>query len=137
MIRNLLRTIVCCAMLSYGLMASAHVVYQDACVRFTLIDEGTLRLEYAPDGKFVDNKSFLAVIREYPKVDYTMKDNARQVVVSTSKLKLVYKKDTAPLSKENLTISSTKAISGKMAPSLKVGWLMVMSTDCAILGMMK
>ncbi len=111
MIRNLLRTIVCCAMLSYGLMASAHVVYQDACVRFTLIDEGTLRLEYAPDGKFVDNKSFLAVIREYPKVDYTMKDNARQVVVSTSKLKLVYKKDTAPLSKENLTISSTKAIS--------------------------
>ena len=70
----------------------ADVVYKDANVRFTLIDEGTLRLEYAPDGKFVDNKSFMAVIREYPNVLYTIKDNTKQVTISTSKLKLVYKK---------------------------------------------
>ena len=89
----------------------ADEVYKDNHVRFTLIDEGTLRLEYAPDGKFVDNKSFMAVIREYPKVLYTIKDNAKQVTISTSKLKLVYKKGDAPLSAENLTISSTKAIS--------------------------
>ena len=36
----------------------ADEVYKDNHVRFTLIDEGTLRLEYAPDGKFVDNKSY-------------------------------------------------------------------------------
>ena len=89
---------------------SANVVYQDNNVRFTLIDDGTLRLEYAPDGKFVDNKSFMAVIRNYPKVRYTIKNNAKQVVISTAKLKLVYKKGNAPLTKDNLTISSTKTI---------------------------
>ena len=89
---------------------SANVVYQDNNVRFSLIDDGTLRLEYAPDGKFVDNKSFMAVIRNYPKVRYTIKNNAKQVVISTAKLKLVYKKGNAPLTKDNLTISSTKVI---------------------------
>lgn len=54
--KGLFKTIVvCCAMLMGSFVAQANVVYQDAHVRFTLIDEGTLRLEYAPDGKFVDN----------------------------------------------------------------------------------
>ena len=75
--RKILRTIVCCTMLMCSLTALANVVYQDAHVRFTMIDEGTLRLEYAPDGKFVDNKSFMAVIREYPKVDYTIKNSSK------------------------------------------------------------
>ena len=110
--KNLIKSIICSMILcSYSSAALANVVYKDANVRFTLIDEGTLRLEYAPDGKFVDNKSFMAVIREYPDVLYTIKDNAKQVTISTSKLKLVYKKGTSPLSAENLTISSTKAIS--------------------------
>ena len=91
--------------------AWADVAYQDTHVRFTVIDEGTLRLEYAPDGKFVDNKSFMAVIREYPKVDYTIRNSVKQVTITTTKLKLVYMKGAGPLSKDNLTISSTKAIS--------------------------
>ena len=53
----------------------------------------------------------MAVIREYPEVPCKVKDGSRQVTISTSKLKLVYKKGTAPLSSDNLTISSTKAIS--------------------------
>ena len=97
-------------LLMCSLGTSANVVYQDNNVRFTLIDEGTLRLEYAPDGKFVDNKSFMAVIRNYPQVKYSIKNNAKQVVISTAKLRLVYKKGNAPLTKDNLTISSTKAI---------------------------
>lgn len=109
--KRIFKTIICSLLLCASGSAWANVVYKDANVRFTLIDEGTLRLEYAPDGKFVDNKSFMAVIREYPNVLYTIKDNAKQVTISTSKLKLVYKKGTSPLSAENLTISSTKAIS--------------------------
>ena len=58
-----IKTILCCTLLMCSLGSRANVVYQDACVRFTLIDEGTLRLEYAPDGQFVDNKSFMAVVR--------------------------------------------------------------------------
>jgi alpha-glucosidase (family GH31 glycosyl hydrolase) len=106
-----LKFIVLGVVLSCSLPLFAKVAYQSANVRFTLIDEGTVRLEYAPDGKFVDNKSFMAVIREYPDVPYTIKDNSKQVVITTAKLKLVYKKGTGPLSADNLTISSTKAIS--------------------------
>lgn len=46
------------------LVGRAEVVYSDATVRFTLVDDATVRMEYAPDGKFVDNKSFVAVVRE-------------------------------------------------------------------------
>ena len=53
------------ALLTFTFTAQAEEVYRDNTVRFTLIDEGTIRLEYAPDGKFVDNRSFVAVIREY------------------------------------------------------------------------
>ena len=104
------KPILCIALLMCCLSTSANVVYQDDNVRFTLIDEGTLRLEYAPDGKFVDNKSFVAVIRDYPKVNCTVKNNTKQVVISTAKFKLVYKKGNAPFTKDNLTITSTKSI---------------------------
>ncbi|MCR5781074.1 MAG: DUF5110 domain-containing protein [Bacteroidaceae bacterium] len=109
--RKIFQTFLGCAMIVCSLTVQANVVYEDAHVRFTLIDEGTLRLEYAPDGRFVDNKSFMAVIREYPTVDYKIKNSAKQVVISTAKLKLVYKKGSGPLTKDNLSISSTKAIS--------------------------
>ena len=33
---------------------NANVVYQDSNVRFTLVTDGTVRMEYAPDGKFLD-----------------------------------------------------------------------------------
>ncbi len=109
--RKFFQTFLGCAMIVCSLTVQANVVYEDAHVRFTLIDEGTLRLEYAPDGRFVDNMSFMAVIREYPAVDYKIKNSAKQVVISTAKLKLVYKKGNGPLTKDNLSISSTKAIS--------------------------
>ena len=83
--KSIIRTIICSMMLCVGTSSAwADVVYKDANVRFTLIDEGTLRLEYAPDGQFVDNKSFMAVIREYPKVLYTIKDNPKKVTISTA-----------------------------------------------------
>ena len=87
---------------------NAGEVYRSANVRFTLIDEGTIRLEYAPDGKFVDNKSFVAVNREYADVKCSVKENAKQLVITTSCMRLVYKKDNGPLTKDNLSITSIK-----------------------------
>ena len=46
-----------------------NVAYADAHVRFTVIADGAVRMEYAPDGAFVDAKSFVAVEREYPAAD--------------------------------------------------------------------
>ena len=38
----------------------ADVAYSSSHIRITVIDAGTLRLEYAPDGHFVNKKSFVA-----------------------------------------------------------------------------
>lgn len=43
-----------------------NVAYADNHVRFTVISDGAVRMEYAPDGQFVDAKSFVAVQRAYP-----------------------------------------------------------------------
>ena len=88
----------------------AEEVYRDNHVRFTLIDEGTIRLEYAPDGKFVDEKSFVAVIREYGNVPHKASTGGNKVTITTSKFKLTYRKDGAPLSAKNLTIASAKTL---------------------------
>ncbi|MBR6032653.1 MAG: DUF5110 domain-containing protein [Bacteroidaceae bacterium] len=101
------------ALLTFAIVpntAQAEEVYRDNTVRFTLIDEGTIRLEYAPDGKFVDNKSFVAVIREYGDVPHKASTSGGKVVITTSKFKLTYKKDGAPLSAKNLTITSAKTL---------------------------
>ena len=95
---RLLALAVLTSVISLPKAAKAEEVYRDKNVRFTLIDEGTIRLEYAPDGKFVDDKSFVAVIREYGSVPHKATTNGGKVVITTSKFKLTYKKDGAPLS---------------------------------------
>ena len=50
-----------------------NIAYEDEHVRFTVIADGAVRLEYAPDGQFVDAKSFVAVEREYPAAEYKVK----------------------------------------------------------------
>jgi len=93
---------------TFGSMLKAEVVYTDSKVRFTLIDEGTVRMEYAPDGKFVDNKSFVAVQREFPKVAATVKNSGSQLVVTTSKMVLTYRKGSGAFDAKNLSIKSVK-----------------------------
>jgi len=67
-----------------------------------------VRLEYAPDGKFVDNKSFVAVVREYPKVGAVVKNSAKQLTITTSKMVLTYTKTDGELTSKNLKIQSVK-----------------------------
>ena len=74
-----------------SVIASAEEVYRDSHVRFTLVDEGTIRLEYTPDGKFVDDKSLVAVIREYGHVPHKISASGSKVVITTSKFKLTYR----------------------------------------------
>lgn len=71
---------------------NANVVYQDSNVRFTLVTDGTVRMEYAPDGKFLDNKSFIAVNRSYPKVKYKKNETSKKVVISTDYLTLLHER---------------------------------------------
>ena len=78
-----------------------NIAYTDNNVRFTVISDGTLRLEYAPDGKFVDDKSFIAVDRLYPQVDYKLKTRGAWIEITTSKMKMRYKKDSGRFTNDN------------------------------------
>lgn len=98
-----------------------NIAYQDNMVRFTLITEGTVRMEYVPDGKFVDNKSLVAVIRDYPDVKYSLKNGSNYVEIKTSVLSVRYKKGSGKFSPDNITISSAKGNKTKFAwkPGMK------------------
>lgn len=85
-----------------------NIAYADNNVRFTVISDGTLRLEYAPDGKFVDDKSFTAVDRLYPHVNYKVKAKGAWVEIVTSKMKMRYKKDSGRFADNNLVIQAVK-----------------------------
>ncbi len=86
-----------------------NIAYQDANVRFTVITDGVIRLEYAQDGYFVDEASQVAVIRDYPTVDFKVKDG-KTIEITTTKLKLEYKKGSGAFTEENLNISSLKGV---------------------------
>ena len=105
-----LLTLATLVLLAIGLKAqSKNIAYQDSTVRFTVITDGTIRMEYAPDGHFVDEASQVAVVRDYPEVDYVVKDG-KTIEITTAKLKLQYKKDSGAFTADNLSINSLKGI---------------------------
>ena len=107
-----------------GVPASAqtagNVAYRDANVRITMIDDGAARLEYAPNGKFVDDKSQVAVIRDYAPVSYKVSDNSKTVRISTNEMTITYVKGKGPFTSANLSIVSARE-KGTMPFSWKPG----------------
>ena len=97
--------------------AKAEVVYSDSNVRFTLVDQSTVRMEYAPDGKFIDNKSFVAVERNYAPVKHTRKVSGKKLTIATSQLTLTYKIGSGAFANDNLKIAGTKS-----AGTREIGW---------------
>jgi hypothetical protein len=89
---------------------SQNIAYKDEEVRFTVITDGVIRLEWAPDSQFTDAKSFVAVNREYPKADYKLDDSGDFIEISTAKMILKYRKGSGRFSPENLTITSAQGI---------------------------
>uniref|UniRef100_A0AB33IPP3 Glycoside hydrolase family 31 protein n=1 Tax=Prevotella sp. GTC17253 TaxID=3236793 RepID=A0AB33IPP3_9BACT len=87
---------------------TGNVAYQNSNVRFTVITDGAVRMEYSPKGKFVDDKSFVAVNRSYAPTTYKVSDSKDKVVIKTTKFILNYKKAKGPFTKDNLSILSTK-----------------------------
>ena len=86
-----------------------NIAYQDETVRFTVITEGVIRMEYAPRGHFVDNASLVAVIRDYPAVDFKV-NNGEILEITTAKLQLQYRKGSGAFTADNLSIRSLNGI---------------------------
>ena len=111
--KNLLTLL--CILQSFWLAAQSQheksgIAYADEHVRFTVISDGAIRMEYAPDGKFVDDKSFVAVVREYPETDYQLKTRGKWIEISTSKMKMRYRKNSGSFTDQNLEITSAKGL---------------------------
>lgn len=84
----------------------ANVAYKDKHVRFTVITDGLIRMEYSPDGKFIDDKSFVAINRKYPKIKAKVKKDKHTITITTEKMQLRYLKDSGKFTPDNLVIES-------------------------------
>ncbi len=100
------KTLISLALLTSPVISMAETVYSDANVRFSLISDGAVRMEYAPDGAFTDEKSFLAVNRQYPDVKADVRTDGDSVIITTSKMRISYLKGSGKFSPTNLKISS-------------------------------
>ena len=105
----LLLVALCCIPLAVSGQGT-NIAYQDSQVRFTVVTDGTLRLEYAPDGQFIDDFSFVAVNRHYPAVDYKLKKDGNWIELSTSRFRMKYKKGSGQFTSRNLSITSAKGM---------------------------
>ena len=83
-----------------------NIAYQEDCVRFTVITDGVIRLEWQPEGRFTDLPSFVASERGYPAADYKIKKSGRKVRIETSKMIVEYKTGTGKFDASNLTIKA-------------------------------
>lgn len=88
---------------------SDNVVYKDDHVRFTLISPRSMRLEYSPDGKYIDGKTLLAVDRDYAPVACKVRTGGQFVEIRTDLITVRYRKGSGAFSPENLSIQSSKA----------------------------
>ena len=98
-------------LLSGGLNAQDNIAYQDGEVRFTVITDGVIRLEWQPEGKFTDEPSFVASERDYPEAAFKVRNTRNNIRIETSKMVLEYRKGSGRFTAGNLTITSTENIS--------------------------
>ncbi len=105
-----LLTLTLLTLMALGLRAqNKNIAYQDETIRFTVITDGVIRMEYAADGHFVDEASQVAVIRDYPDVLFKVKEG-KTIEITTAKLQLKYKKGSGAFTADNLSISSLKGV---------------------------
>ena len=104
------RTLLATAMMLISAVLSAqtgnNIAYQDSQVRFTVITDGVIRLEWQPEGQFTDLPSFVASERDYPAVDYKVRSSGKTVRIETEKMTLEYKKGSGKFDSANLVIKA-------------------------------
>lgn len=105
--RNIITTALA-AIATCAVAQNQNIAYQDQNVRFTVITDGAIRMEYTPDGQFLDSKSFIAVDRSYPAAAYKVKNTPKTVTISTDRFVLSYAKGSGMFNENNLRISSVK-----------------------------
>ena len=88
--------------LSMKPIARADAMVTGDRYRFTVLTDSLIRLEYQPEGRFVDEATQTVICRDFPEVNYRIIDKADSLEIVTDKLHLYY--DKKPFSMEGLTI---------------------------------
>lgn len=60
--------------------------------RITILDEQLIRLEYSENGVFEDRQTQTIINRNFPVVEYSIKENENEIIVETKELRLFYDK---------------------------------------------
>lgn len=76
-------------------------------VRFTVITPNCVRIEQAPGGNFVNDRSLVAVNREARSSEYKHSQDGEATLIETKSMRLRYKPDGKPLSSDNLVVEIT------------------------------
>lgn len=90
---------------------STNIAWQNEHARFTVVTDGVIRMEWTPDGQFIDQPSFIATQRSYPKTEFKVEENQDKVTITTSAMQLCYTKQAGPFSADNLSIIATDKLS--------------------------
>src|SRR3954449_11734102 len=83
-------------------VAHPEAVVQGDRWRFSVLTDGLVRLEWAPDGAFEDRASTFALHRDLPVPEFRVIDGESAVEVVTERLRVVY--DRAPFSPAGLSV---------------------------------
>ena len=87
---------------------TSSVVYSDNQVRFTVLTDKVIRMEWNASGKFTDEASFVAVNRKLQVPEFTVKNNGAWISIITDKLVLKYKKRSGKFTDKNVIVISKK-----------------------------
>ena len=74
-------------------MSNKDSVFSGKNYRITVLTERLVRLEYSTDGTFVNEKTELAINREFPAVDFNVQQDSQFIQITTNYFQLVYKKE--------------------------------------------
>ena len=74
-------------------MSNKNAVFTGKTYRITVLSERLVRLEYNKDGHFTNEKTELAIDREFPMVEFNIQQDSQFLQITTSYFQLVYKKE--------------------------------------------
>ena len=107
-IRLLLFSALSLLTVSLSAQQSRNIAYQDESVRFTVVTDGVIRLEWQAEGKFTDSPSFVASERDYPETAFKVRTAGKKLTIETAKMRLEYRIGSGKFTDRNLVITSAK-----------------------------
>ena len=94
-------------------VADVRAVVQAGHARFTVLTPQLIRMEWAADGKFEDDPSFIVLNRKLPVPAFQQHVTKREVVIDTKEVRLVYKPEDAGTGFTAANLAVTVQVDGK------------------------